>query len=109
MSLLEGAQSAFRSLGSGAFQPFALIHLGEAYLTVGRQDDAADAAREALRFSRERGQRNYEAYALRLLGEIDASVPGAAKAAEAAPCYAEAMALATELGMRPLAARCRSS
>jgi tetratricopeptide (TPR) repeat protein len=106
MSLLEGAQSAFRSLGSGAFQPFALIHLGEAYLKVGRQDDAINAAREALRFSRERGQRGYEAYALRLLGEI-ASVPGAATVAEAATCYTEAMALATELGMRPLVARCR--
>ena len=47
-----------------------MIQLGEAYLLADRLDAALDLARRALTFTRERGQRPHEAWALRLLGEV---------------------------------------
>src|ERR1700692_1640548 len=53
--------------------------------------------------ARERGQRGYEAWALRLLGEVTArrNPPEYADGH-----YRDALALAEELGMRPLVAHC---
>jgi hypothetical protein len=62
---------------------------------------AADAALAR----RERGQRGYEAWALHLLGEI-AAHPGALNSGDAEDHYRAALALAGELGMRPLLAHC---
>ena len=63
-------------------------------------------ARRALAFARDRQARGNEAYALRLLGEIYAQQdPPAVEAADAA--YRQALALADELGMRPLLAHCQ--
>src|SRR5262249_23288485 len=64
---------------------------------------ALDVAGRILALARERGQRPYEAWALRLLGE--------ATGRRDPPKHAdgrlrEALALAEELGMRPLVARC---
>jgi hypothetical protein len=59
----------------------------------------------ALTLARDRGERGHEAWALRLLGEI-ASHPGRPDVATAEAHYGAAMALATELGMRPLVAHC---
>ena len=56
----------------GAYQPTCMIQLGEAYLLAGRLEDALDLAERALAFTRERGQRPHEAWALRLLGEVTA-------------------------------------
>jgi tetratricopeptide (TPR) repeat protein len=68
-------------------------------------DLALRAARQALERARDLRQRGHEAYALRLLGEIAAQrQPPDAEAAVAA--YRQAMMLADELGMRPLAAHC---
>jgi predicted protein tyrosine phosphatase len=55
--------------------------------------------------ARERGERGHEAWALRLLGEI-ASHHEHPDVAMAEAHYAAAMALASELGMRPLVAHC---
>jgi tetratricopeptide (TPR) repeat protein len=85
--------------------PLLVAHLGEAYLLAGRIEDASQQARHALERARELKQRGHEAYALRLLGEIAARrQPPDAEAATAA--YRQAMTLADELGMRPLAAHC---
>ena len=55
--------------------------------------------------ARERQERGHQAYALRLLGEIAAHrEPPESALAEAH--YQQALALADELGMRPLAAHC---
>jgi class 3 adenylate cyclase/tetratricopeptide (TPR) repeat protein len=79
--------------------------LGEAYLLAGRQDDAKATAERALRLSRERGERGFEAWCLRLLGEISVHRdPADSSAAEGH--YREAQVLATELEMRPLVAHC---
>ena len=55
--------------------------------------------------ARGRGERGYEAWALRLLGEI-ASHHACPNLATAAAHYGAAMTLASELGMRPLVAHC---
>ena len=87
------------------FYPLCVAHLGEAYLLAGRIADASQQAGQALERSRELKQRGHEAYALRLLGEIAAQrQPPDAEAAVAT--YRQAMTLANELGMRPLAAHC---
>jgi len=85
--------------------PLFVAHLGEAYLLAGHIADASQQAWHALERSRDLKQRGHEAYALRLLGEITAQrQPPDAEAAAAA--YHQAMTLADELGMRPLAAHC---
>jgi class 3 adenylate cyclase/tetratricopeptide (TPR) repeat protein len=81
------------------------LYLAEAYQLAHRSVEAKAIAVEALRLVRERGSRGLEAYALRLLAEVAAHAdPPETEAAEAR--YGEALALATELGMRPLVAHC---
>ena len=103
--LLEHAVSAVHTMGSGAYQPLFLIYLAEAYVLADRLEDAPEVAGRALTLARERGQRGYEAWALRLLGEI-ASQHSAPDVATAEAHYSAALALASELGMRPLVAHC---
>jgi tetratricopeptide (TPR) repeat protein len=89
------------------FQPIVSVHLGEICLLDGRSDEAHALGQHALAVTRERGQRGYEAVALRLLGEAAAysDRPGITQAEE---YYRQAMALAEELGMRPLIAHCQA-
>ena len=79
--------------------------MGEACLLADRFDDALEFAGRALTLARERGQRGYEGWGLRLLGEI-ASRPDAPDVPTAEGHYRQALALADELGMRPLQAHC---
>jgi tetratricopeptide (TPR) repeat protein len=59
----------------------------------------------AIEITRAQRQQGYQAYALRLLGDIAAHrTPPAVQEAERQ--YREALALAEELGMRPLQAHC---
>ncbi len=79
--------------------------LSETALLAGRLDDAIALARRALEISRERKERGYEAWALRLLGEV-AMRREPPDVDQAAGHYHQALALAEELGMRPLVAHC---
>ena len=82
-----------------------MVWLGEAYLCTGRPDEACTQAQRALEFARVHQQRGHAAYALRLLGEIHTRhAPPAVEPATAH--YRQALALAEELGMRPLVAHC---
>jgi class 3 adenylate cyclase/tetratricopeptide (TPR) repeat protein len=100
---LEHALSTIETMGYGSQRPRFLGYLGEAYVLAGRLDDALEFAGRALTLSREHGQRGYEAWALRILGEVsacrDPPEPGDGH-------YSGALALAEELGMRPLVAHC---
>ncbi|MBI3456776.1 MAG: AAA family ATPase [Candidatus Rokubacteria bacterium] len=79
--------------------------LGEAHLLAGRIDEAAGLAGRALDLSREHEERGHEAWVLRLLGEIASHRdPPGVETAEGH--YRQALALADELGMRPLQAHC---
>ena len=88
---------AFRSLWVGL--------LSEAYLLAGRMDEAVELAGRALDLSREQKERGCEAWTLRLLGEIalHRDPPEVGKAEDS---YRQAIALAEDLGMRPLLAHC---
>src|SRR5262249_28311789 len=80
-----------------------LAGLGEACLFAGRADEAATAAQRALSLAQERGQRGDAAAALYVLAE--AAAQGALESGDAEHHYLAAIALSSELGMRPLLAR----
>jgi tetratricopeptide (TPR) repeat protein len=82
-----------------------LSYLSEAYLLDGRPDDALPLAVSALESSVARKERGFQAYALRLVGEI-AAQHGRPDVDEAESNYHRALAVAEELGMRPLMAHC---
>jgi tetratricopeptide (TPR) repeat protein len=86
-------------------QSLRLAYLGEAYLLAGRMESAHELAQRGFTLSREQRERGHEVYALRLLGEIAGQrEPPAVERAEVH--YRQALALADELGMRPLVAHC---
>jgi tetratricopeptide (TPR) repeat protein len=105
VSLLQRAVTAYESAGIGYFHSLSVVRLGEAYLLAGRIEDARASVDHGLRLARERGERGHEAWALRLLGEI-ASHQDHPDVATAEAHYGAAMALATDLAMRPLVAHC---
>jgi tetratricopeptide (TPR) repeat protein len=72
---------------------------------AGRIEEAMQHAARALEISQAQQERGYEAHALRLLGEI-AAHPDSPDAEQAEARYRQALALAEELGMRPLVAHC---
>jgi len=105
LTLLEQAAERSASIKLIAIYPKNLTDLSEAYLLAGRSADAMQSLERALHLSRAHKQRWVEGDALRVLGDILAARDSpAVEKAEAA--YREALALAEELGMRPLAARC---
>jgi class 3 adenylate cyclase/tetratricopeptide (TPR) repeat protein len=82
-----------------------LAWLGEAYMLEGRVDEALERAQQALALAQRHHERSHEAWSLRLLGEIvSRRDPRDVERAEG--YYRAALALAGDLGMRPLAARC---
>ncbi|HEX6112149.1 MAG TPA: adenylate/guanylate cyclase domain-containing protein [Geminicoccaceae bacterium] len=105
VSLLEQALTAHESADIGYCHSMSVVQLGEAYLLADRVEDARACADRALMLARQRGERGYEAWALRLLGEI-ASHPDRADAVMAELHYNATFAIASELGMCPLVANC---
>jgi tetratricopeptide (TPR) repeat protein len=103
VACLEEAVEA--GISTDRMDPFDLVSLGHAYLSAGRPDDAIARAREALATCRQRATRNFEASALHLLGDIAARREPPALD-EATQNYRQALAVADELGMRPLVAHC---
>ena len=91
--------------GSNEGQSLRTLWLSEAYLLAGREADARAAAQRALGLARQHKERGYEAYTLRLLGEI-AAREDPLDIGKAENHYRQALALAEELGMRPLIAHC---
>ena len=81
------------------------IMLGEVRLLAGHPVEASRLAERALALAREGRQRGAEAAALRQLGDI-ASQPGSLDERAAEDHYGQAIAIATECGMRPLVAHC---
>jgi tetratricopeptide (TPR) repeat protein len=87
-------------------QALCLLPLGEAHLLAGHLEEAHALAERTLAHTRAHQERGNQAYALHLLGEIAAHrAPPDVDAAAAH--YRQALALADELGMRPLQAHCR--
>jgi DNA-binding SARP family transcriptional activator len=113
---MEGdAEAARRILDQALVEPGAshlgyrhslvLLHAGEAHLAAGRLDEAPRDAAQALDLARRQGARGDEARALHLEADIR-SRTHPSESERALERYAAALALATELGMAPLQARC---
>jgi len=81
------------------------LWLSRALLTDGDVDRAHEVAESALVFARTYKERGFQAWTLRLLGDIYLA-QGSSAFANAERHYQECMALAQELGMRPLQALC---
>ena len=79
--------------------------LGGPYLVDGRVADATRIAQDGLAAARRRGERAVEGHVLRLLGDI-AAHPDRFEVDTAETHYRQALALAEELGLRPLLAHC---
>jgi tetratricopeptide (TPR) repeat protein len=82
-----------------------LTHLGEASLLAGRLAEATQCARGALEYAQTHRERGREAWALRCLGEMHTHPP-VPDLSSAEAHYRQALAMADELGMRPLQAHC---
>ena len=105
LPLLQEALSALEAMAMFQWRSHVQVHLGEAYLLARRPTDALAVAESCLILTRERGHRGYEAWTLRLLGEI-ASHHDRPDVAKAEAHYDAAVTLASELEMRPLVAHC---
>jgi tetratricopeptide (TPR) repeat protein len=104
-ALLEEAIN--ESLRTGALQGLAyrIAWLSELWRLAGRGEEAWQYAHQALDLARQQKARGNEAPALHQLGVVQAyAAPPDAAQAEAH--YQQALALADELGMRPLQAHC---
>jgi class 3 adenylate cyclase/tetratricopeptide (TPR) repeat protein len=106
LPLLERAVELTSSRGDMRGQSLHVSNLSEGYLLAGRIDEAIHLAERALQLSRDTKERGNEACALRLLGTIGAHDASPPDAETAELHYRQALALAGELGMRPLVAHC---
>jgi class 3 adenylate cyclase/tetratricopeptide (TPR) repeat protein len=86
--------------------PFPFLFLGRAYLETGRIEQSVTAASRCLELCRTRRDRGGEAWSLSLLGEIGLR-RSPLDAERVREHWCQAMALATDLGMRPLVAHCQ--
>ena len=104
-ALLEEAIS--ESIRTGALQGHAyrVAWLSEVCRLAGRGEEAWQHARQALDLARQQKERGNEALALHQLGVVHAHADPP-DAAQAEAHYQQALALAEELGMRPLVAHC---
>jgi class 3 adenylate cyclase/tetratricopeptide (TPR) repeat protein len=86
-------------------QTLCSLALGEAHMLAGHTEEAHALTERTLALARNHQERGHEAYALRLIGDI-AARREPPESASAKTHYRQALALAEELGMRPLQAHC---
>jgi tetratricopeptide (TPR) repeat protein len=103
--LEEVVEDATTMSSMGVGRAMQLAWLGEAYLLEGRLDDALERAQQAVSLAQRHQERGHEAWGLRLVGEI-ASRRDHPALEKPGNYYDKALALAGELGMRPLVAHC---
>lgn len=106
VAILDRADRHAGAIGFAYGHGLVVATLAEAKLLAGNVDDAARAADRGLVLCRQHGQRGWEAWTLRLVGEI-AMRRGPADLDIARSTFHAAMALAEERRMRPLIAHCR--
>jgi tetratricopeptide (TPR) repeat protein len=105
MPLLTQAMKEATGMGIVEDQSLCCLSLGEAQVLAGCLEEAHALAERALAHARSHQERGNQADALRLLGQIATQRdPPEQEPAEAH--YRQALALAEELGMRPLQAHC---
>ncbi|HSX79239.1 MAG TPA: hypothetical protein VLQ80_11805, partial [Candidatus Saccharimonadia bacterium] len=102
-ALLEEAVS--ESISTGARRAVHWAWLSEGCRLVGRSEEALQHAHQALALARQQKDRGDEALALHQLGVVQAYADPP-DVAQSESHYRQALALAEELGMRPLQAHC---
>jgi tetratricopeptide (TPR) repeat protein len=105
IALLQESMERETAIGFMVHRPANLAFLAEAYLLSGRFEEARQTAHQALDLSRTGKRRGFEADALYILGEIESRQDPPDRVA-AEEFYRQALALAEELGLRPLVAHC---
>ena len=105
LPLLEAALAAMEAMTMIQWRTPLIAHVGETLLLAHQPDEARAMAERGLSLSREHGHRGSEAWMWRLQGEIAASGERP-DVTTAATHYGAALALASELRMRPLVAHC---
>ncbi len=105
IALLEDAVEKTKTAGMMFFHTIALGFLAECYLFSGQVARAAETANRALELCRRFKTRGYEAWCLRLLGEIF-SYSKNIDYGKAEGALWQAMDLSQSLGIRPLIAHC---
>jgi class 3 adenylate cyclase/tetratricopeptide (TPR) repeat protein len=105
LPLLERAVAQSAAMNLMAAHALLVTYLSQGYLHAGRLQDATDQAERALADARRHKERGHQAWGLRLLGEI-AAYHDPLDVTHAETHYQQALALANELGMRPLQAHC---
>jgi len=105
LPLLEEAVERAAAMKLKANQSIRLVRLAEAHVRAGRPEIAFPLAAQALDLAQEHRERGHEAHAVRLLAsiEVEREAPALDRAEEG---YRKALALAEQLGMRPLQAHC---
>jgi class 3 adenylate cyclase/tetratricopeptide (TPR) repeat protein len=105
LPLLEAAVERAAAVKLKANQSIRLVRLAEAHVRAGRPESAYPLAAQALDLAQEHRERGHEAYAVRQLAsiEVEREAPALDRAEEG---YRKALALAEQLGMRPLQAHC---
>jgi class 3 adenylate cyclase/tetratricopeptide (TPR) repeat protein len=105
IALLTQALEQITAMTRTHFETLCGLPLGEAYRLDGRIAEAHAPGERALVLARAHQERGHQAYALCLLSDIAAQRnPPEVELVEAS--YQQALALAEELGMRPLQAHC---
>jgi class 3 adenylate cyclase/tetratricopeptide (TPR) repeat protein len=105
LPLLEAAVERAAAVKLKANHSIRLVRLAEAHVRAGRPESAFPVAAQALDLAQEHRERGHEAHAVRLLAsiEVEREAPALDRAEEG---YCKALALAEQLGMRPLQAHC---
>jgi transcriptional regulator with AAA-type ATPase domain/tetratricopeptide (TPR) repeat protein len=103
LRVLEEAVQQAEAMKLVSGHSLSLACLGEAHLLTGRLERAAATAERAQALALEHGERGNEAYARRLVADVAAARDQLAAAGKQ---YVGALAVAEELGMRPLSAHC---
>jgi tetratricopeptide (TPR) repeat protein len=106
LAYIEPAVESAKTMGRLSRLALMLVKCGEVHLLAGEQQEASRLATTALDLATGQKERGNEAYALHLLGEIHAGDGVETTVAER--YYRASLALAAELGMRPLVARCHA-
>jgi class 3 adenylate cyclase/tetratricopeptide (TPR) repeat protein len=108
LELLEQSVERAASMRRMVDQSLWMYWLGEAVLLGGQVERGTELIARARQASVSYGERGYEAWILRLLGDALCSA-GQASYAEAEAHYRQSLAMAEARGMRPLIARCHLS
>jgi predicted ATPase/class 3 adenylate cyclase len=101
----RGLLSQVESVAPGSLASVNMVWTAAVQLLLGDLKGAIDGAMHTLESSRRRKQGGREAWALQLIGEVEATKPGGDPVA-AERAFRDALALAADKGMRPLQAHC---